>query len=318
MSAPIDADDVSDEGYAASTSTSYATSIASSIKNGKYEYGRTYASYGKHVYGLPIDEQEQDRNDLQHYKFFLLRDGQHYISKIGENPQAILDLGTGSGIWAIDMADAFPSAKVVGVDIAPVQPTWVPPNCEFEILDVEQEWNHKLASYDFIHARELHLSIRDWSALFKQCYDHLRPGGWLELGTTVPLLASDDDTLPKDGSHQYLADMFFEIANAMGADGHAPEKWKQLMIETGFEDVYEERWKIPRNPWPKEKRLKDVGALELVSFQEFAPPVFRRGGIEVLKRDPDVIEAELAKALEYAKDRHVHSYIPLWVLCLNR
>jgi hypothetical protein len=28
------------------------------------------------------------------------------------------------GIWAIDFADAFPSAEVLGVDLAPIQPEW--------------------------------------------------------------------------------------------------------------------------------------------------------------------------------------------------
>lgn len=31
---------------------------------------------------------------------------------------------TDVGIWCIDVADEFPSAEVVGIDIAPTQPTW--------------------------------------------------------------------------------------------------------------------------------------------------------------------------------------------------
>lgn len=47
----------------------------------------------------------------------LLLDGRLHLSPIGDNPQEVLDIGTGTGIWAIDMADKYPSANVVGVDL---------------------------------------------------------------------------------------------------------------------------------------------------------------------------------------------------------
>lgn len=89
----------------------------------------------------------------------MLLGDKHYLAPIGESPQRILDLGTGTGIWALDMADMFPSAEVIGVDIAPIQPKWVAPSqyhssqmiclsnsaywidtcldCQFEIDDIE-------------------------------------------------------------------------------------------------------------------------------------------------------------------------------------
>ena len=307
---------VSDSDYANSTSSSYATSIATSIRNGKHEYGRIYASHGKHDYGMPIDAAEQDRNDLQHYKFLLLRNGANYSAPISSEPTTILDLGTGTGLWAVEMADQFPSAQILGVDIAAVQPSWVPPNCEFELLDIEnpEDWQVVVAKkqYDYIHARELYLSIRDWPALIAQCFTTLAPGGWLELGSTVPAIKCDDGSLPEDRKlHHYLSDLFFEIAGTMGADGQAPYKWKEQLEAAGFVDVQMIEWKVPRNPWPKEKRLKDAGALELLNFLEFAPILFRRGWIDVLKKPAEEVEEELSKGLEYAKDQSVHSYVIL-------
>jgi hypothetical protein len=122
-----------DEGFAESVNTSYVTSIASELRRGIGENGRTYPAYGKNAYGLPVDEEEQDRNDLQHCKFMLLLGDQLHLAPIAEKPQRILDLGTGSGIWAIDRADKFPTAQVTGVDLAAVQPSLVPQNCQFEI-----------------------------------------------------------------------------------------------------------------------------------------------------------------------------------------
>ena len=39
-----------------------------------------------------------------------------------ENPTATLDVGTGTGVWAIDCADDCPGAQVVGFYLSPIQP----------------------------------------------------------------------------------------------------------------------------------------------------------------------------------------------------
>ena len=57
--ADIEADDnISDEGYAESTTSSYVSSIASDIRRGVIEQGRVYASYGQHKPWVPVDEAE--------------------------------------------------------------------------------------------------------------------------------------------------------------------------------------------------------------------------------------------------------------------
>lgn len=60
--------------------------------------------------------------DFEHHIFSQLLQGKLHMAPI-ESPQNILDLGTGTGIWAIDMADKYPSARVIGTDLSPVQPT---------------------------------------------------------------------------------------------------------------------------------------------------------------------------------------------------
>ncbi|KAK1722730.1 hypothetical protein CaCOL14_000065 [Colletotrichum acutatum] len=37
-----------------------------------------------------------------------------------DGPGRILDVGTGTGIWAIDFGDQYPKSKVIGTDFSPV------------------------------------------------------------------------------------------------------------------------------------------------------------------------------------------------------
>lgn len=47
----------------------------------------------------------------------------------------------------------------------------VPPNLEFIVDDVEDEWGYENQPFDFIHARFLAGSIRDWPRLMKQAFE---------------------------------------------------------------------------------------------------------------------------------------------------
>ena len=81
-------------------------SVSSSLFDFVYLNGRRYQSNCfKHAdYSMPNDEGEQDRLDLFHHMFLLLLGGKLYSTPL-ENPQNVLDVGTGTGIWAIDFAE---------------------------------------------------------------------------------------------------------------------------------------------------------------------------------------------------------------------
>ncbi|KAK4182903.1 S-adenosyl-L-methionine-dependent methyltransferase [Podospora australis] len=302
-----------DEGYAESTSTRYLSSIASDIRRGVEENGRVYAAYGIHKPWLPIDDEELDRNDLQHYKFTLLMNNNLYIAPIPPSPQKILDLGTGSGIWAIDIADQFPSASVIGVDIAATQPDVVPSNLVFEIDDIENDWLWGSNTFDFIHARELIMAIRDWPRLFSQAYNALKPGGWIQLGASVPEFQADDGTLPADSAYIETGEIFFEMSAKIGVSGKEPKKWVQYLQEAGYEEITQKIFKIPTNPWPKDERLKKIGALELTHYRDGIMNVFARGYTQILGGDETYFQVLMARARNEIMNRDMHSWVPLWV-----
>ena len=96
----------------------------------------------------------------------------------------VLDLGTGTGIWCIDFADEHPESDVKGIDISPIQPSFVPPNCRFEVDDFNLEFLDD-NKFDLIHQRDLIGCIPDGPVFYEKCFNALAPGGWLE-GSQFP------------------------------------------------------------------------------------------------------------------------------------
>ncbi|OJD26107.1 hypothetical protein ACJ73_02520 [Blastomyces percursus] len=107
-------------------------------------------------------------------------------------------------------------------------------------------------------------SINDWEKLTKSCFDHLKPGGWIELQEPETLITSDDDTASKaTASNEFLA-LSNNAADQFGKELNMGRKYKQHLI-AGFVDVRDEIFKIckicftPIGPWAKDPKLKEVG-----------------------------------------------------------
>lgn len=128
--------------------------------------------------------------------YLLTLDGKLHLAPVSE-PHNILDVGTGTGIWCADIADQYPTAAVVGVDLSPIQPSFVPPNCSFEVDDVTLDWTYPENHFDLIHIREMFGSIPDWDHFFEQCYRSTRPGGWVEIAEHSVEPIADDNSQPE-------------------------------------------------------------------------------------------------------------------------
>ncbi|KDQ07710.1 hypothetical protein BOTBODRAFT_180480 [Botryobasidium botryosum FD-172 SS1] len=147
-----------------------------------FVHGR-FVNNNSQVYQLPADEEEIDRLDRQHQLFKMLL-GQNYLGPVAEVlreeegiQKDVLDLGCGSTIWAVEMAQEFPHCNVVGVDLAPPLQADPPPNCRIEVDDINLGLEHFYGSFDLIHARLISAGIKDYYGLLDDISKCLRPNG---------------------------------------------------------------------------------------------------------------------------------------------
>ena len=261
----------------------------------------------------PNDEGAKEQLDLGHHIYLMLLDNRLFLAPINPEPQKVLDVGTGTGIWAIDFADQYPTAQVIGTDLSPIQPTWVPPNVRFEIDDAADDWTFPKESFDFIHVRGLFGSIRDWPKFYRQVLAHLKPGGYYEQLECSCHSHADDDTTPPGSPLMRWGELFTEAGNRTGKTVNVFQHQYQWIKDAGFEDVREHRFKMPNNPWPSArtelgKKLKEIGrwrSFEIdAGIEGWTMALFTR----VLGMSYEEVQVYLAQIRRDWKDKRIHGY----------
>ncbi|CAI0652657.1 unnamed protein product [Colletotrichum noveboracense] len=314
----VAADEQQDDSHSdiESITASSTTSLRESVVDYLVENGRTYHRYKEGKYHLPNDERENDREDMVHALWLLTLD-----DKLGLAPPCdkdakvgrVLDIGTGTGIWAINFADEHPESEVLGNDLSPIQPSDVPPNVRFEVDDIEDEWTYS-RPFDYIHSRVMTSSVADWPQYLKKCYDNLQPGGYLELQELDLFPSCDDGTLTKDSPLMKWADLLYGASVKFGRPYLEISTLRKAMIEAGFEDVTMSTYKWPSNSWPRDVHFKELGMWQrenmLSGLDGFT--------LAPLTRAHDWSPAEVSVFLidvrKVINDRNIHAYWPIYFI----
>jgi len=305
--------DESDSAYGDDDQLSDTTSITSTIWKHRYENGRRYHKFREGEYWGPNDEVQNDQLDIAHHMFLILLDQKLHLAPIRE-PKRVLDLGCGTGIWCMDMADEHPGAEILGIDLSPIQPSFTPPNCKFEIDDVTSPWTWPDSHFDFINIRSLYGSIGDWPALYAQIYKHMQPGGCLHQLEMSIQFKSDDGTLLPDNVLSQWSDVFHEASKKFGKSFYEVWSLSNYIRNTGFENVDEKVYKVPVNGWPADPHMKELGRWNFLHITQGAEGWGLYLLTKVMGWSIEEAQMFIAKFRNGVKDRKVHAYFEVVVI----
>jgi len=228
------------------------------------------------------------------------------------------------------MADAYPAAHVIGTDLSPIQPHFVPPNCAFEIEDFNLSWTYPSNHFDFIHIRELFGCVTDWDEFFSQAFEHTKAGGYVEILEHSVCPVSDDDTVNEHSFFTLWGKTVVGLGEKFGKSFTIWEESRERMEKAGFVDVVdvvETRYKWPVNGWPSAehrthgndgdkswKRLRELGRWNQLRLLDGVETFMLRLLTTVGGWSYEETQVFLAQMRREVRNQGIHAYLDVTVV----
>ncbi|KLO13594.1 S-adenosyl-L-methionine-dependent methyltransferase [Schizopora paradoxa] len=174
----------------------------------------------------------------------------------------ILDSATGTGNWALDIANEVASSvEIHAVDVSGVNfPPSPPSNVHLTISSATKLPDHWSNSFDFVNQRLLFAALlrEQWPEALSEMYRVLKPGG------SVQLLELDlFHPVPESPVVSHYRDMHAASLSAVGLLYDAAKKLSTMLGEVGFTDVM-----TVTKPTPVGKKWDEKGLQGAKAYRE--------------------------------------------------
>ncbi|TDL17657.1 S-adenosyl-L-methionine-dependent methyltransferase [Rickenella mellea] len=242
-------------------------------------------------YILPTDENERHRLERQHaylrtevYNDRLIFDINVHIPDDGY----VLDAGTGSGAWIMDLAPELPkSVHLYGVDTSTkLFPRDPPVNLNVSKGSVTKLLPNWTGRFDFVHQRLLMVGLlkTEWPVAIAEIFRVLKPGGhvqFLELINDQPAAET-----PATKKHEALRIALYEKQGLMY---DCAAQLPRMLREAGFVNVAERERPayVGKDAGPYGMLGKQV--LE-GAFRGMKTPVMKAGGLGIISSEHEFDE----------------------------
>ncbi|KAL8786112.1 MAG: hypothetical protein Q9213_002977 [Squamulea squamosa] len=240
------------------------------------------------------------KSDLQHKIWLLTLDGHLTTASLPNGAGHVLDIGTGTGAWALAIAKQFPAKQIIATDLTP--PSISPPsNVTFVKANADDDWAFG-QRFSFIHGRMLASGIHNWPRLLEQCFSNLEPGGRVELLDICHPFQVENNVATSESDSHISSDFlrWGQVAEKcwalVGLDYRATTKHMARFRDLGFVDVYETVLRWPLGAWPAEEKEKKLGELTLRNFITF----LTAAGKNIIKQHPCITDQEANKLVTAA------------------
>ncbi|KAA1472014.1 S-adenosyl-L-methionine-dependent methyltransferase [Dentipellis sp. KUC8613] len=133
---------------------------------------------GTYMFKVKDWEAEWNRLDQLHIGIRKYMNGKLTFAPL-DNPQKILEVGSGSGAWAIQAAQMYPDAEIVAADMTSLPPRPLPKNLRFQKLNILDPFPFQPEEFDAVHFRLVLFHLPNARDVVRRAAQLLKPGGWL-------------------------------------------------------------------------------------------------------------------------------------------